>query len=141
MNRHALTPNGWVHEQESSKVVLRPGPQLLVREIGVNTYTSSDTFNIQLAEKYWNETKAFWAEVRAEWSRLHDELGMFGVKTRSQAGKLYNQILILANDARDGKLHMEVAATRARDIIRGSTTTNVAELDPGVGVQDQQSAR
>jgi hypothetical protein len=59
VNRHALTPHGWVHEQDSTKIILGKDPQLLARESGVNTYTSSNDFKVQIAEDYWNETKAF----------------------------------------------------------------------------------
>lgn len=136
VNRHALTPKGWVHEQDSSKLILGNDPHLLVREIGVNRYTLSDDFNIEIAEKYWNETEAFWVEVRAEWVRRTNELGTVGIKTRSASGKLYNQILTLANEAREGKLDRESAVMRARELIRASITTNVAELDSRVDGRD-----
>lgn len=138
VNRHALTPDGWVHEQENSKLILRNDPQVLAREIGVNTYTASDAFEIQVAENYWRDTKEFWEEVRDEWRKLHDEIGTFGVKPSSSSGKLYNQILILAKEAREGNLEMETAATRARNLIRDSTTTNVAEFTAPVGLQGRK---
>jgi hypothetical protein len=138
VNRHALTPNGWVHEQDNSKIILGDVPQLLVREVGVNTYTSSDAFNIQRVEDYWNDTKAFWAQVRAEWSHIQKEAGTFGVKTRNQSGKLYDQILGLANDARAGKLEMEAAARQARDIIRASTMIQASRIDARARDREQK---
>jgi hypothetical protein len=132
VNRHALTPDGWVHEQENSKLILRNELQVVAREIGVNTYTVSEAFKSQVAEEYWKETKEFWAEIRDEWRRLHDEIGTFGVKPSSPSGKIYNQILILAKEAREGNLELETAVARARNLIRDSTTTNVAKFtSPG----------
>ncbi|GJL61027.1 MAG: hypothetical protein NPIRA03_38840 [Nitrospirales bacterium] len=135
VNRQALTPNGWVHEQDSSKFILRTDPQILAREIGVNTYTSSNAFQSQVAEDYWNETKDFWAEVRAEWSRIQQELGTFAVEPQGEAGKLYNQILRLAKDARAGQMDIKTAAERARGLIRDSTTIKVAQREAGRTVQ------
>ncbi|MCA9500453.1 MAG: hypothetical protein MRJ67_13405 [Nitrospirales bacterium] len=139
VNRQAMTPNGWVHEQDSSKVILRTDPQILAREIGVNTYTSSNAFQSQVAEDYWNETKDFWAEVRAEWSRIQQELGTFAVKPQAEAGKLYNQILRLAKDAREGQLDMKTAAERARGLIRDSTTNEVSERNSPAEVRGQKA--
>jgi hypothetical protein len=139
VNRHALTPDGWVHEQDNSKLILQKEPQLLAREIGVNTYTSSDDFDYHIAENYWDETKAFWAEVRDEWNQLHQQAGAFRVDLSSESGKLYNQILILAKDVREGTLDLEAAAMRARKLIRTSTTTQVPAPGSSDGVQDHQS--
>lgn len=139
VNRQALTPTGWVHEQESSKLILGDDPHILVHEIGVNTYTSSNEFQIQIAEDYWKDTKPFWSEVRAEWKQVEDEFNAFRVKTRGQSGKLYNRILALADHARSGELDMGVAAARARKIIRASTTTDVAHVDSGEGVLNRKT--
>lgn len=38
-NRDAITPTGWVQEEDNTKLVLRGAPQALVRETGLNTYT------------------------------------------------------------------------------------------------------
>jgi len=49
VNRHTITPAGWVHEQDNTKLVLTGGaPRALVREIGVNTYTKFDDFEIAI---------------------------------------------------------------------------------------------
>jgi hypothetical protein len=137
VNRHALTPDGWVHEQENSKLILQEDNQVLAREIGLNTYTASDAFNTHVAEDYWKDTKEFWAEIRAEWRTLHDERGTFSIKSSSPSGKIYNQILVLANQAREGTLDMETAVARARNLIQASTTTHVAEFMSPAGMQDQ----
>ncbi|MEX2493522.1 MAG: DUF6607 family protein [Nitrospirales bacterium] len=139
VNRQALTPNGWVHEQDSSKIIFRTDPQILAREMGVNTYTSSNAFQSHVAEDYWKETKVFWAEVRNEWNRIQQELGTFSVETQGEAGKLYNRILRLAQDAREGQLDMKTAAERARGLIRESTIINVAQGEAGVPGRDQQA--
>lgn len=124
VNRHALTPHGWVHEQDSTKLILGERPQQLAREIGVNGYRASEEFDIQIAETYWNETQAFWAEVRKIWSRLHAELGTLAVQKQSSSGKLHNRITALANEVREGKLERESAALQAREMIQAAITRN-----------------
>src|ERR1700755_916900 len=37
VNRHTITPIGWVQEEENSKVVLQGNAKTIVREIGINT--------------------------------------------------------------------------------------------------------
>ncbi len=71
VNRHTITPWGWSHEQDSEKLVLGDDANtVLVREIGVNTYAKSDSFDPAPAEAYWNNTQKFWSEVRAYWDGL-----------------------------------------------------------------------
>lgn len=41
VNRLAITPTGWVQEEDNTKLTLRSAPKALVREIGLNTYTRS----------------------------------------------------------------------------------------------------
>jgi len=49
VNRHAITPFGWVHEQDNSKVVLTDGgPRLLVRDEWSRIAAASDTFGLTI---------------------------------------------------------------------------------------------
>ena len=70
-NRHSITPDGWLHEQDNYKLALRrSGEKVLAREIGFNTYTRVEGADVAVAEEYWEETQAFWAEVRAQWNEV-----------------------------------------------------------------------
>ncbi|MEY4588018.1 MAG: hypothetical protein RL497_94, partial [Pseudomonadota bacterium] len=74
-NRHTVTPMGWTHEQDNTKV-LRDGPktrQTLVREFGFNNYRSIKGFDFSPAELYWSKTSSYWAQVRAKWDTLFTE--------------------------------------------------------------------
>ncbi|MHA7873076.1 MAG: DUF6607 family protein, partial [Hyphococcus sp.] len=69
VNRHSITPEGWVHEQDNSKLILTGGaPRLLAREIGVNSYIKSDEYDVSVAENYWAKTSDYWAGVRDKWT-------------------------------------------------------------------------
>jgi hypothetical protein len=68
-NRHTITPQGWTHEQDNTKVLRRDGRDIpLVREVGFNDYRRIRGFDFSPALAYWNETSAFWAKVRARWN-------------------------------------------------------------------------
>lgn len=74
-NRHTITPRGWTHEQDNTKVV-REGEatvETLVREFGFNDYRNIEGFDFSPAYDYWDETAEYWALVREAWDeRLGD---------------------------------------------------------------------
>lgn len=67
-NRHTITPSGWTHEQDNSKVVRRGGGKdaTLTREWGFNEYVLTRD-ELTAATTYWEKTAPFWAEVRKRW--------------------------------------------------------------------------
>jgi hypothetical protein len=70
-NRHTITPSGWTHEQDNTKVVRRDGrDRSLVREFGFNDYRLVAGHDFSPARRYWDETAPFWAAVRARWDRM-----------------------------------------------------------------------
>ena len=68
-NRHTITPDGWTHEQDNTKVVRRDGAadRTLVREFGFNEYRRISGFDFGPGRAYWHRTAPFWATVRARW--------------------------------------------------------------------------
>jgi hypothetical protein len=79
VNRHTITPDGWVHEQDNIKVVLKQGGsnESLVRERGTNYYSRATGYNFAPGRDYWRNTAAYWAEIRNKWAeywRTHDQL-------------------------------------------------------------------
>jgi len=75
VNRHTITPQGWTHEQDNTKVI-RDGEETtewLVREFGFNDYRSIEGFDFSPAYDYWDRTADYWAKVRDAWTgRLAD---------------------------------------------------------------------
>ncbi|MGE9270573.1 MAG: DUF6607 family protein [Verrucomicrobiales bacterium] len=72
VNRHIITPDGWVHTQDNRKYVRRHGEsRSICLERGMNRYvrvTDEDQLEeFQVAETYWDETRHFWADVRHAW--------------------------------------------------------------------------
>lgn len=67
-NRHALTPRGWVHEQDNAKMGQRDGRlTTIVHETVINTYRRDTDFPVAKGDAYWAKTKEYWAAVRGMW--------------------------------------------------------------------------
>lgn len=128
MNRHVITPWGWVHEQDNAKVILSSELTALVREIGVNTYRRFDQFPIEAADDYWAATSDFWAGVRAEWNAIEAENQSFAITIKGETEDLYNPLLELAMDVKDGETGVDEALVEARSVIRKFVTADVGKL-------------
>ena len=74
VNRHTLTPAGWVHEQDNTKLAIdaNGSAHALARETGSNSYTHSANYDFTAGRDYWKKTADFWATVRAVWQRHID---------------------------------------------------------------------
>jgi hypothetical protein len=70
-NRHTITPQGWTHEQDNTKVMRsKEGKDTtLVREFGFNDYRRIEGYDFGPALAYWNSTSNFWADVRTRWEK------------------------------------------------------------------------
>lgn len=129
VNRHAITPFGWVHEQDNSKLVLRDGqPHVIVREVGVNTYRRIDSDDAHIADDYWAATKDYWAGVREEWTRLENEAGAFALTVQGEPEPVYQPLLKLAKAVEDGEKTDEAAVADAVKVIAEFTTPDVGDL-------------
>ena len=74
VNRHTLTPAGWVHEQDNTKLAIASDGKVtsLAREVGVNSYTRITDYDFGAGRTYWQKTSAFWTDVRGRWQRIED---------------------------------------------------------------------
>lgn len=128
VNRHVITPWGWVHEQDNSKLILSDDPVALVREVGVNTYRKFDGYPVSTAEDYWSATGDFWAGVRAEWSRIESENEHFAITIQGETEDLYMPLLTLADAVKDGEKALEPALVEARAVINSFVTSEPGHL-------------
>lgn len=128
VNRHVITPWGWVHEQDNSKLILDGAPQALVREVGINTYRAFDDYPVSAADTYWHGTEAFWAGVRAEWDRIEDKNDQFKIKIQGETEALYNPLLALALEVKSGDKALEPALIEARETINTFVTPEIGLL-------------
>ena len=71
-NRHEITSNGWVHNQDNDKIIRTTGKNdvLLAQEKGYNTYVKVEDSKCKAAQDWWQEQQQKWALVRAEWEAV-----------------------------------------------------------------------
>lgn len=120
-NRHALTPKGWVHEQDNAKVGLRDGkPVTYVHEVVTNTYDRFGGFEVSAADAYWTKTKGYWAAVRAAWDRELRDDGVVRVTEEADAGSVTGpKLMSLADEIAEGRTTEAKAVAEARGLIAG----------------------
>lgn len=119
VNRHAITPTGWVHEQNNAKIGMRNNAaQTVVHEVVLNTYDRDAKFQVAKAESYWNATQAYWKQVRADWDIAITKNR--GVRFAPGANKGL-PLLSLSDQIAEGKLDTQAALTKAADIMRSLT--------------------
>lgn len=70
-NRHEITPEGWVHDQDNDKVLrTEKGDQLIAQEKGWNPYVRVADSRCQSAQNWWKQHRDFWSVVRKEWDQI-----------------------------------------------------------------------
>ena len=123
-NRHALTPNGWVHIQDNMKMNGRAGgePVAIVQEDVVNTYDRSTSYSPKAGDDYWAATKDYWAAVREAWdAAIARDNGVY-VEEEAQTGVVTGPPLMdLAQKIQDGEITSAAAIAEARTIIETAT--------------------
>ena len=73
-NRHEITSDGWVHDQDNAKVIRKAGESdvLIAKEKGYNTYHRVDDSRCKAAAAWWQEHQEKWVMVRAKWTEIFD---------------------------------------------------------------------
>ena len=71
-NRHEITNEGWVHDQDNEKVIRETGKEdvLLAKEKGYNVYKRVDDSRCAGASKWWQENQEKWSVVRSKWDEV-----------------------------------------------------------------------
>ncbi|MEC7160761.1 MAG: DUF6607 family protein, partial [Pseudomonadota bacterium] len=126
INRHQLTPTGWIHWQDNTKMTPDPsaadGLAPVVQEYVLNTYDAFDDYGVAAADAYWADTAGYWAAVRAEWDAVAEERDGIAITEEAQTGTVISgRLLTIANEIRAGELTETDAVTEARGLIRSAT--------------------
>jgi len=87
-NRHTITPQGWVQEENNLKLALNP-QRFLAREYGVARYERIRDYDFSAGETYYTRTEPFWAEVRAAWRELEEARSRFAMRAPVDQGQLF----------------------------------------------------
>ena len=108
-NRHTITPNGWVQEENNLKLALaedgRPRARLpyIAREYGVARYERIRGYDFGAGQRYFELTEPFWAEVRAGWRAIVERGGRFTMKAPADQGQLFVPFFGYADNLAAGK--------------------------------------
>lgn len=122
-NRHALTPTGWVHEQDNAKIGVKDGKNVtFVHEVLINSYVPSTSFAFSAADTYWARTKDYWAAVRGMWDRAIIAGGGVRITEEPSNGTaIGHELMLLADDVASGKIPLETAIKEAQALITKET--------------------
>ncbi|MBI1188364.1 MAG: hypothetical protein GC206_13705 [Alphaproteobacteria bacterium] len=123
INRHAITPFGWVHEQDNAKLGERDGRTVtVVHEDGINTYTRFDDYPVASADSYWSATQTYWAGVRAAWDAAIARDNGVWVEEEPDNGAVTGPTLMgLATRIHEGAAETAAALAEARATIETAT--------------------
>lgn len=72
-NRHEIVANGWIHDQDNSKVIREDGKEdiVLAKEKGYNTYVKLPNNKCSAAQDWWIKNESKWQLVRNKWSDVY----------------------------------------------------------------------
>ena len=119
INRHVLTPNGWVHEQDNAKIGAKAGQQVtFVHEYVVNTYVPAIDFPVAAADAYWAKTRDYWAAVRSQWDAAIDRgQGLALGEVADTGSATAHELMLLADDLISGETTTAAATAEATRLI------------------------
>jgi hypothetical protein len=108
-NRHTITADGWVQEENNLKLALddngnaRAQMPYLAREYGFARYQRIKDYDFGAGENYFARTEPFWAEVRSAWRELAQREARFTLKAPVDQGRLFEPFFDYAQTLADGK--------------------------------------
>jgi len=131
INRHQITPTGWIHWQDNTKMMpAKDGSGELVpvvQEYVLNTYERFDGYNIAAAEEYWAKTSEYWAAIRAKWDEVASRNGGIEIAQEANYGTdIAAELLKMADAIKDGETDQSEATTKALAMIEEGTSQAMA---------------
>jgi hypothetical protein len=120
VNRHAISPAGWIHWQDNLKMDGKTVP--VVQEYVLNSYTRFSDFDVRAADDYWAATKGYWAAIRAEWDRIAAAKGGILITEEADHGTVIaGRVLEIADEIQAGKTSEADAIKTARALMDQAT--------------------
>lgn len=101
VNRHVITPNGWVHEQYNRKWIKEEN-RFLCHETGLNRYTRCGE-DFARAEAEWEAAEGLWHDVRMTWGRVIRENDVIAYREEVDGLSLVRSVNGLAKRVREGE--------------------------------------
>lgn len=96
-NRVYLTPNGWMFEQDNSKVMRAGGKETLIaQEKGLEEFTKIDPAIFDNAKSWWSGQQTFWVDVVNLWNSELQKPKALRLKEKVDGKALYEIMFPLA---------------------------------------------
>jgi hypothetical protein len=117
VNRHTITPTGWVQEEENLKLVLDANGKpdaaapYLARELGVARYEHIVDFDFSAGDRYWQRSGPFWRDVRAAWDRVYAQRDSFEYLETVDGQEMFVPLFEYADRLDNGEAYDAAAAT------------------------------
>ena len=123
-NRHALTPTGWVHEQDNAKIGPKDGKSVtFAHEVVINSYVPASDFPVAAAEDYWTKTADYWATVRDAWDKaIARDKGLRLEEQADTGSSTGHELMLIADDIVSGEVKPEAAKPEAVALIVKETS-------------------
>ncbi|MBG6131792.1 hypothetical protein IWQ47_003466 [Aquimarina sp. EL_43] len=93
-NRHEITKDGWIHDQNNDKVIREAGKAdvILAKEKGYNTYVKVDDSRCKAAANWWKENNQKWALVRNKWEKVFSRNANLVLEAKVDNKPLYKHL-------------------------------------------------
>lgn len=102
-NKHLITEDGWVHDQDNDKLIRQEGKKdfILAQEKGYNTYKKVEDSKCLTAINWWKENKESWSIVRAKWEQVFNEKKDLKLQSKVNGKPLYGHLFSKEYDFTD----------------------------------------
>lgn len=106
MNRHEITEDGWIHNQDNKKIIREAGKEdfVLAEEKGYNTYKKVEDARCQAAQDWWVENQVMWQKVRSIWDTVFGRQQDLELTLKVEEKRLYEYLFEMETSASDAKL-------------------------------------
>ena len=92
-NRHEITNDGWVHDQDNKKIQKEDDSQfVLAHEKGYSTYTKVPDSECKAAVDWWDKNGYKWKMVRDKWDIIYSSNKDLTLKPTVDDKKLYSYL-------------------------------------------------
>lgn len=93
-NRQEITKDGWVHDQDNSKVIREYDKEDIVvaKEKGYNFYKKVDDSKCLAAASWWIENYSKWETVRSKWNEIYSRKSNLELHYKVDGKPLYSYL-------------------------------------------------
>jgi hypothetical protein len=106
-NRHEITKDGWIHDQDNDKVIRKNGEAdfVLAQEKGLNTYVKIADSKCKSAQDWWKENYKMWGLVRNNWDNVFAKNQDLELNQKVEDKRLYELLFALETTTKNEEIN------------------------------------